>query len=51
MFKFFSANNTKNYVNNLSDMIHSYNNSIHRAIKMTPTQATGRPKKMYTSLN
>ena len=40
MFKFFSANNTKNYVNNLSDMIHSYNNSIHRTIKMTPTQAS-----------
>ena len=37
MFKYFSANNTRKYVDLLVDQ---YNNAIHSSIKMTPKEAS-----------
>ena len=39
MWKYFTANNTKEYINVLDDIIHKYNNTYHRSIKCTPTAA------------
>jgi hypothetical protein len=38
MFKYFTANNTRRYVDVLNDMVSQYNNTKHSAIKMTPVQ-------------
>ena len=54
MWKYFSANNTKRYIDILDQLITKYNNTKHRAIGCTPTVAR-RPasyqhvfKKLYT---
>ena len=39
MWKYFSANNTKKYIDILSQLIDRYNNTEHRAIGCTPTVA------------
>lgn len=39
MWKYFTANNTHNYINVLSALVNKYNNSYHRSIKTTPTKA------------
>ena len=36
MFKYFSANNTRKYVDVLDLLVDQYNNTIHSSIKMTP---------------
>lgn len=38
--KFLSANNTNRYIDVLSKLVANYNNSYHRSIKMTPTEAS-----------
>ena len=38
-WKYFSANNTKRYIDILQDLIHKYNTTKHRAIGCTPTVA------------
>ena len=40
MFKYFSANNTKKYIDVLDLLIEQYNNTIHSSIKMTPFEAS-----------
>ena len=40
MFKNFSANNTRKYVDVLDLLVNQYNNSIHSLIKMTPNEAS-----------
>ena len=39
MWKYFSANNTNKYINILDQLIEKYNNTYHRSIGCTPTQA------------
>jgi len=39
MWKYFTANRTRNYINVLPAMIEKYNNTYHRSIKCTPTVA------------
>ena len=39
MWKYFSANNTKKYIDSLDKLIDKYNNTKHRAIGCTPTVA------------
>ena len=39
-FKYFSANNTRKYVNVLDVLVNQYNNSIHSSIKMTPSEVS-----------
>ena len=38
--KYFTANMTHRYVDVLQDLIHLYNNTKHRSIKMTPSEAS-----------
>ena len=40
MFKYFSANNTRKYVDILELLVNQYNNSIHSSIKLTPNEAS-----------
>ena len=54
MWKYFSANNTKKYIDILDDLIEKYNNTYHRSIGRTPVDAR-KPssyqyvfKKLYT---
>ena len=42
MFKYFSANNTRKYVDVLDLLVDQYNNTIHSSIKMTPKEASRR---------
>ena len=39
LWKYFTANNTHKYIDILEPLIEKYNNSRHRSIRMTPTQA------------
>ena len=40
MFKYFTANNTRRYVDVLDSMVKLYNNTRHSSIKMTPIEAS-----------
>ena len=40
MFKYFSANNTRKYIDILDLLVEQYNNTIHSSIKMTPVEAS-----------
>ena len=40
MFKYFSANNTRKYVDVLDLLVDQYNNAIHSSVKMTPKEAS-----------
>ena len=51
MYKYFTANNTKRWIDVLPDLVHNYNNSYHRSIKMTPVQARENPVQAWENLN
>jgi hypothetical protein len=38
MFRYFTHNNTRRYVDVLDDLLDSYNNTYHSSIKMTPSE-------------
>jgi len=40
MFKYFSANSTRIYIDVLNDMVDKYNNAKHSSIKMTPAEGS-----------
>src|SRR3984885_3900218 len=40
MWKYFTHTNTHRYVDVLQDLVHSYNNTFHRSIGMTPNQVS-----------
>ena len=40
MWKYFTTNNTNKYIDSLDDMVSTYNNTLHRSIKMTPSEAS-----------
>ena len=40
IFKYFSANNTRKYVDVLDLLVDQYNNTIHSSIKMSPKEAS-----------
>ena len=52
MFKYFSANNTRKYVDVLALLVDQYNNAIHSSIKMTPMEASLKENenKMWRNL-
>ena len=52
MYKYFTANNTKTWIDIIHDLIFNYNNSYHRSIKMTPVEASleKNSKSVYDSL-
>ena len=39
IYSYMDGNNTKSFIDVLDDIIHSYNNTVHRMIKMTPFNA------------
>jgi len=38
MYRYFTAKNTRRYVDVLPDLLHSYNNTFHRSIGMSPAE-------------
>ena len=40
MFKYFSVNNTRKYIDVLDLIVDQYNNTIHSSIKMTPIETS-----------
>jgi hypothetical protein len=40
MYKYFTANNTRRYIDVLDNMVKIYNNTVHHSIKMTPVEAS-----------
>ena len=40
MFRYFTANSTRKYIDVLDDLVDQYNNTKHRSIKMTPVEAS-----------
>ena len=40
MFKYFSANSTRKYIDILDKLVDQYNNTIHSSIGMTPKEAS-----------
>lgn len=52
MFKYFSANSTRTYIDVLDDLVHQYNTSKHRSTKMTPIAASQKEheNKLYWNL-
>ncbi|KAG1665134.1 Solute carrier family 28 member 3 [Nymphon striatum] len=52
MWKYFSANSTRKYIDVLDEMVKNYNNTIHRSIKMTPLEASKKinEKKVLKNL-
>ena len=42
MFKYFSANNKRKFVDVLDLLVDQYNNAIHSSIKMTPKEASDK---------
>ena len=51
MFKYFSANNTKIFVDVLDLLVDQYNNAIHSTIKMTPKEASRKENENKVSRN
>ena len=52
MYKYFTANNTHNYIDSLDKMIRKCNNTIHSSIKMKPKDAvhSKNATKVYNAL-
>jgi hypothetical protein len=47
MWKRFTAENTRNWIDMLDKLMFKYNNTVHSTIKMTPTEASERGKLLY----
>ena len=50
MYKYFTANDTKRWIDILPDLVNNYNSSYHSSIKMTPMQAVESPQKAWDNL-
>ena len=46
MWKYFTANSTNVYLNQLSGLVKEYNNTRHSSIKMTPTNASKKENEL-----
>ena len=46
MFKYFSANKTRKFVDVLILLVDQYNNAIHSSIKITPKEASRKETKI-----
>ena len=51
MFKYFSANSTRKYIDILDEMVNNYNNTKHSSIKMTPVEASDKKNKNRVWMN
>lgn len=51
MFRYFTANNTLNYVKVLDKLVKSYNNKVHRSLKIEPSKVTRKnERKIWETL-
>ena len=52
MYRYFTANNTKKWIDVIDDLVYNYNNSYHRSIKMTPVEGSKleNSKTVYKNL-
>lgn len=51
LHKYFTSKGTNKYIDVLEDLMHGYNNSYHRSIRMTPTEATtADTRKVFRNL-
>ena len=46
MWKYFTDNNTYNYMNVLPELVKDYNNTVHSSIKMTPIDASKKKNEL-----
>ncbi|XP_065674170.1 uncharacterized protein LOC136091111 [Hydra vulgaris] len=51
MFKYFSANSTRKYIDVLDEMVNKYNNTRHCSIEMSPVKASDEKNKNIVWLN
>ena len=51
MFKYFTANSTRRYIDVLNEMVDSYNSTRHSSIKMTPTKASLKANEKVVWMN
>ena len=51
MFKYFSANNTRKYVDLVELLVDQYNNTILSSIKMTPMEASPKENENKVWIN
>ena len=51
MYKYFSANNTRKYVDVLDLLVDQYNNTIHSSIKMTSKEASRKENENKVWIN
>ena len=51
MFKYFSANSTRRYIDILDELVSRYNNTKHSTIKMTPVQASDKKNENRVWMN
>ena len=51
MYKYFSANATRKYIDVLDKMVERYNNTRHSSIKMTPVQASLKDNEVAAWMN
>ena len=51
MFKYFSANNTRKYIDVLDEIIIKYNETLHSSKKMTPIEASKEMNENKVWLN
>ena len=51
LFRYFTEKSTHKYINVLSKIIKSYNNSFHRSIRMTPEEAKKPENESRVSIN
>ena len=51
MFKYFTANSTRRYIDVLNEMVNSYNNTRHSSIKMTPAKASLKANEKTVWMN
>ena len=47
MWKYFTANNTQKYIDVLSSMVEKYNNTYHRSIQLTPSDARNPANRQH----
>ena len=51
MYKYFSANSTRRYIDVLDEMVSIYNNARHSSIKMTPSKASMKVNEKTVFMN
>jgi len=50
MFKYFTANSTRKYIDVIDEFVNRYKNTVHSSIKMTPTEASKKENEVWRNL-